>query len=98
MIYLRNELRNMRQVNRQKKARMTKGMSTPEFLAKLSTATMLQRFDPKFIKTISCIRDSYYIFLGTIIQLDDVAKMRCNSAAAIIMTALEQMRVNIRYF
>ena len=76
----RNELRNTRQVNRQsEKAKMTKGMGIPEFSAKLSTTTMLQRSDPEFIKTISCIRDSYYIFLGTTIQLDDVVKMCCDS-------------------
>ena len=39
---------------------------------------MLQRSDPEFIKTISCVRDSYYIFLGMTIQLDDVVKMCCN--------------------
>ena len=54
-------------------------MGIPEFSAKLSTTTMQQRSDPEFIKTISCIRDSYYIFLGTTIQLDDVAKMCYNS-------------------
>ena len=40
---------------------------------------MLQRSDPEFIKTISCIRDSYYIFLGTTIQLDDVLKICSDS-------------------
>ena len=39
----------------------------------------LQRSDPEFIKTIWCIRDSYCIFLGTTIQLDDVVKMSCDS-------------------
>ena len=53
-------------------------MSTLEF-SKLSTAIMLQCSDPEFIKTIQCIRDSYYIFLGTTIQLDDVVKMCCDS-------------------
>ena len=33
-------------------------MSTPELLGDLSTAIMLQRSDPEFIITISCIRDS----------------------------------------
>ena len=46
--------------------------------AKLWSRT-LQRSDPEFIKTISCIRDSYYTFLGTTIQSDDVVKMRCDS-------------------
>ena len=41
--------------------------------------SLLPRSDPEFIKNISCIRDSYYIFLGTTIQLDDVVKMCCDS-------------------
>ena len=54
-------------------------MSTPELSKALSAASMLQRSDLEFIKTILCIRDSYYIFLGTTIQLDDVVKMCCDS-------------------
>ena len=54
-------------------------MSTLGFSGELSTAIMLQRSDPEFIKTISCIRDSYYIFLGKTIQLNDVVKMCCDS-------------------
>ena len=70
----------MRQVHRQKeKVKMTKGMSTLGFSGELSTAIMLQRSGPEFIKTISCIRDSYYTFLGTTVQLDDVVKMCCDS-------------------
>ena len=50
----------MRQVHRQKeKAKVTKGMSSLGFSGELSTAIMLQRSDPEFIKTISCISDSY---------------------------------------
>ena len=77
-----SELRDMRQVHRQKekaKGKVTKGISALGFSGELSTAIMLQRSDPEFIKTISCIRDSYYIFLGTTIQLDDVVKMCCDS-------------------
>ena len=70
----------MRHTHQQKeKAKITKGMSILRFSGKLSTAIMLQRSDPEFIKTILCIRDSYYIFLGTTIQLVDVAKMCCAS-------------------
>ena len=65
---------------------MTKVMSTPEFSGELSTAIMLQRSRPEFIKTISCIRDSYYIFLGTTIQLDDVVKMCSNNVLCIDTT------------
>ena len=50
-----------------KQTKITKGMSTPGFSEELSTAIMLQRSDPEFIKAISCKRDSYYIFLGTTI-------------------------------
>ena len=54
-------------------------MSTPELSGELSTAIMLQRSDLEFIKTILCISGSYYIFLETTIQLDDVLKMYCHS-------------------
>ena len=54
-------------------------MSTSGFSEELSTAIMLQRSDPEFIKAISCKRDSYYIFLGTTIYLVDVVKMCCDS-------------------
>ena len=54
-------------------------MSTPELSGELPAAIMLQRSDSEFIKTISCIRDSYYIFLGKTIHLDDVVKMCCDS-------------------
>ena len=54
-----SELRDMRQVHRQKeKAKVTKGMSSLGFSGELSTAIMLQRSDPEFIKTISCMRDN----------------------------------------
>ena len=77
---------------------------------------MLQRSDPKFIKPVLCISDSYYIFLGMTIQSDDVVKcaailIMCYLltehliyvqvgflTAAILITILQQMRVNIRYF
>ena len=77
-----SELRDMQQVHRQNekaKGKVTKGISALGFSGELSTAIMLQRSDPEFIKTISCISDSYYIFLGTTTQLDDVAKMCCDS-------------------
>ena len=77
-----SELRDMRQVHRQKekaKGKVTKGISTLGFSGELSTAIILQRSDPEFIKTISCISDSYYISLGTTTQLDDVVKMCCDS-------------------
>ena len=75
-----SELRDMQQVHQQKeKAKVTKGMSALGFSGDLSTPTMLQRSDPEFIKFISCIRDSYYIFRETTIQQDDVVKMCCDS-------------------
>ena len=75
-----SELRDMQQVHQQKEiAKVAKGISTLGFSGELSTAIMLQRSDPGFIDTISCIRDSCYIFLGTAIQLDDVVKMCSDS-------------------
>ena len=62
-----------------KKKKMTKRMNTPGFSGVLSTAIMLQQSHPEFLKTISRIRDSYYIFLGTTLQLDDIVKMCCDS-------------------
>ena len=53
-------------------------MSTPELSRELSTAIMLQRSDPEFIKIILCILDSYHIFFGTTIQLDNIVKMCCD--------------------
>ena len=58
-------------------------MSPPELSGELSTAIMPWRPDSEFIRTILFIRDSYYIFLGTTIQLDDVVKMCCNSDNAL---------------
>ena len=74
-----SKLRDTRQVHRPKeKAKMSNGMSTSKLSGELSTAIMLQHSDPEFIKTISNICDSYYIFLGATVQLDDAVKMCCN--------------------
>ena len=43
---------------------------TPEFSGELSMAIMLQRSDREFIKTISCIPDSYYISLERLLSCD----------------------------
>ena len=61
------------------KKKVTKGISALGFSGELSAAIILQRSDPEFIKTILCIRDNCYIFIGSTIQLDDVAKMCCDS-------------------
>ena len=44
----------------------------------LMRAIKLQRTNPEFIKFVSCTQNSFYIFLGTTVQLDDVAMM-CNN-------------------
>ena len=63
-----SELQDRRQVHRQKeKAKKCKEMSASKLLGELSTVIMLPRSDLEFIKAISCIPDSYYIFLGTTI-------------------------------
>ena len=74
-----SKLRDIRQVHQKEKKKMTKRMNTPGFPGVSSTAIMLQQSDPEFIKTISRVRDSYYIFLGTTLQLDDLVKMCCGS-------------------
>ena len=77
-----SELGDMRQVHRQKektKGKVTKTISALGFSGELSTAIMLKRSDPEFIKTISCISDSYYILFGMTTQLDHVVKMCCDS-------------------
>ena len=75
-----SKLRDTRQVHLQKEeAKIIKGISTPKFSGELSTVITLQRSDPEFAKTISCICDSYYIFLGTAIPLHDVVKVCSDS-------------------
>ena len=41
----------------------------------LSNAIRLQRNDPEFIRTVAAIQRSYYIFLGSNIQMSDIASM-----------------------
>ena len=33
-----------------------------------------QRGEKEFVKTVTCIRDSFYVFLGTTVQLNDAAR------------------------
>ena len=91
-----SELRDMRQVHQQKEK--AKGISALRFSGELSTAIMLQRSDPEFIKTNSCISDSYYIFLGTTTQLDDVVKMCCDSDNVLCIDTTSEHNINITTF
>ena len=50
-----------------------------EIVRRISSGIMLQNSGPEFTKTVLCIRDTYNIFLETIIQLDDILKVCCDS-------------------
>ena len=67
----------MRQVYRQGEKIKNSEKKYNDITDELSLAIKLQRADPDFIRTVSCIRDSYYIFLATDVQLSDVAKFSC---------------------
>ena len=71
-----DELRDMKQIYRQRNE-LQKSQSN-KVTDELSLAITMQRNDPTFIKSVSIIRDSYYIFLGTDVQLNDVAKFCCD--------------------
>ena len=44
----------------------------------LEPITNFQRGEKEFVKAVTCIRDSFYVFLGTTVQLNDVARwMKC---------------------
>ena len=64
----------------------TCGLSTPTSSGELSVVILLQRSYPEFIKTLLCIRDIYYTFLGATIQFDDVVKMCCGSIMSCVLT------------
>ena len=72
------ELRDMRQVYRQKKNTKCKDTFSPNSANdELLSALNMQRADPDFVRTVSCLRDSYYIFLGSDIQLEDIKQFCC---------------------
>ena len=75
-----HELRDIKQVYRQNqnlkntaKASQRSSNASDE----LTSAILMQRNDPDFIRTVSCLRNSYYIFLGTNVQLEDIAQFCC---------------------
>ena len=43
----------------------------------LESIVNFQRGEKEFVKAIACIRDSFYIFLGIKVQLNDVTKFCC---------------------
>ena len=75
-----HELRDIKQVYRQNQnLKNTAKASQPSSNAsdELTSAILMQRNDPDFIRTVSCLRNSYYIFLGTNVQLEDIAQFCC---------------------
>ena len=74
-----NELRDTRQVYRQSAKLKEKEKNTNESINdQLASLLNLQRTDADFLRTVTCLRNSYYVFLGTDIQLNDVSKFCCD--------------------
>ena len=75
-----HELRDIKQVYRQNQnLKNTAKASQPSSNAsdELTSAILMQRNDPDFIRTVSYLRNSYYIFLGTNVQLENIAQFCC---------------------
>ena len=43
----------------------------------LESIINFERGEKGFVNTVTCIRDRFYVFLGTAVQLNDVAKFCC---------------------
>ena len=74
-----DELRDMNQVYRQKAKVKKTNQTKPDnkVTDELTNAINLQRKDPKFVRSVSCVDDSYYIFLGDNVQLNDIVNFCC---------------------
>ena len=74
----------MRQVHRQKeKAKKEQRIESNGIVRTIISSNNAATFRSRFLKTILSIHDSYYIFLGTTIQLNDVGKMCCDSTSVL---------------
>ena len=74
------ELRDTRQIYRQPanlKREKKENESHGHLHGELESIINFQRGQEEFVKTLTCIRDSFYVFLGTAVQLNDVAKFCC---------------------
>ena len=68
-----NELRDSKQVYRQSQQLKAKKKFGNENYDELIAATELQREKKDFIRSVSCLRNSYYMFIADDVQLNDVA-------------------------
>ena len=68
-----NELRDSKQVYRQSQQLKAKKKFGNENYDELIAATELQREKKDFIRSVSCLRNSYYMFIADNVQLNDVA-------------------------
>ena len=75
-----NELRDTRQVYRQSEnlKKKRKEDEINDHQGELASITEFQRREKEFVRNVSCIRDGFYVFLGTTVQLSDVAKFCCD--------------------
>ena len=73
-----NELRDTRQVYRQAaKLNENKESNPNESNDELESIVSYQKIHPEFIRSVTLLKRSYYIFFGDNIQLNDVAKFCC---------------------
>ena len=68
-----NELRDSKQVYRQSQQLKAKKKFGNENYDELIAATELQREKKDFIRSVLCLRNSYYMFIADDVQLNDVA-------------------------
>ena len=75
-----NELRDTRQVYRQSEnlRKKRKEDQINDHQGELASIIQFQRREKEFVRNVSCICDSFYVFLGATIQLSDVAKFCCD--------------------
>ena len=75
-----NELRDTRQVYRQSEnlKKKRKEDEINDHQGELASIIEFQRREKEFVRNVSCIRDGFYVFLGTTVQLSDVAKFCCD--------------------
>ena len=75
-----NELRDTRQAYRQSEnlKKKWKEDEINDHQGELASIIEFQRREKEFVRNVSCICESFYVFLGTTIQLSDVAKFCCD--------------------
>ena len=72
-----NELRDVKQVYRQA-ASVKKNETAKEVSDEFTLLLKAQQEDKEFVRTISCLSQSYYAFLGDDTQLNDIVKFCCD--------------------